>query len=321
MDVLTDVVESVRLHSAVHGRWEFSAPWGLIMDGWPAHACFYVMSRGSAWIDVEGVAAPVHVAGSDFVLLTKGQRHVIKDDPSSTPASAAVVLGSCSNRRHCQPGGVFEYGGGGARATLVSGCFALSSVDNPLIAALPPVVHVTGDQGPPRRWLEASLQFMSDEMTAGQIGAETVVGRLADILLVEAVRAHLAQRGDATRGWLRGLQDPQIGQALALMHERPGHSWTVGALASTIGMSRSAFAARFSALVGVPPLTYLTGWRMHRASRLLATGHLRIREIASQLGYDTESAFHKAFRRSTGVAPSVYRRTRMIVSESVREAS
>lgn len=321
MDVLTDVVESVHLNSAVHGRWEFSAPWGLVMDGWPAHACFYVMTRGTAWIEVDGVGTPLHVAGSDFVLLTQGQRHAVKDHPSTTPSPAAVVLGSCANRRQCQPGGVFEYGGGGARSTLVSGCFAFTDADNPLISALPPVIHVTGDQGPPRPWLDASLQFMSDEMTSGQLGAETVVGRLADILLVQAVRAYLAQSGESARGWLRGLLDPQINQALALMHEHPSEPWTVESLASRIAMSRSAFAARFSALVGEPPLMYLTRWRIHRASRLLATSHLRIHEIASQAGYDTESSFHKAFKRATGLAPSAFRRTRMSPGEPVQEAS
>ncbi len=321
MDVLTDVVESVHLRSAVHGRWEFSAPWGLVFDGWPAHACFYVVTRGTAVVEVNGLDAPLHLSGSEFVLLAKGQRHAIKDSAATVPLPSATVLGRCSTRRQCQPGGVFEHGGGGARATLVSGCFGFDDPDNPLIAALPPVIHVACDQGPPRRWLEASLQFISDEMAAGQVGAETVVGRLADILLVQAVRAHLAQGGEAVHGWLRALLDPQISQALALMHEHPADAWTVETLAAQVAMSRSAFAARFSSLVGEPPLTYLTRWRMHRASRLLATSLLRVHQIAAQVGYDTESAFHKAFKRSLGVAPSVYRRTRMNGEGAVAETS
>lgn len=318
MDVLTDVVESVRLRSAVHGRWECSAPWGLVFDGWPAHACFYVITRGSAVIEVDGLDRPLHISGSELVLLAKGQRHVIRDSVGTTPRAASEVLESCPMRRNCQPGGVFEYGGGGARATFVTGCFAFDAPDNPLIAALPPVIHVSGDHGPPRGWLEASLQFMADEMANGNVGAETVVGRLADILLVQAVRAHIAQDGDGVHGWLRGLRDPQIGQALALMHERPGDAWTVDLLASRVAMSRSAFAAKFASLVGQPPLTYLTEWRMHRASRLLATSLLRVHEIAAQVGYDTESAFHKAFKRALGVAPSVYRRALINGEDTVK---
>lgn len=320
MDVLTDIVESVRVRSAVHGRWEFSAPWGLVMDGWPAHACFYVMTRGAAWIDVEGSATPIHMAGGDFVLLAKSQRHTIRDSADTPALPIADVLGRCSNKRGCQPGGVFEYGGGGARSTFVNGCFSFADADNPLIAALPPVIHVAGDQGPSRQFLESSLQFMSAEMASGQLGAETVVGRLADILLVQALRAHVAQSGDAGRGWLRALMDPQMSLALAAMHAHPANGWTVESLAAQVAMSRSAFAARFADVVGEPPLTYLTRWRMHRAGRLLATTPSRIHEIASQVGYDTESAFNKAFKRWMGAAPSAYRRAR-IDTEPVAVAS
>src|SRR5262245_9461048 len=308
MDVLTDIVESVRLTSAIHGRWEFSAPWGLVMDGFPAHACFYVVTRGMARLEVADCPDPVHMAGSDFVLLTQGQKHVIKDSAATRPEPSAAVLRSCTTRRQCQPGGVYEYGGGGARTTIVSGCFAFGEADNPLVAALPPVMHVTSDEGPPRPWLEASLQFMADEMAAGQPGAETVVGRLADILLVQGIRAHLSQGGGSVHGWLRALSDPQIGEALGLIHASPAEPWTVESLAARVAMSRSAFAARFSHLVGEPPLTYLTRWRIHRASRLLATSHLRVHEIAAKVGYETESAFHKAFKRATGVGPSAWRR-------------
>ncbi|MPZ19980.1 MAG: helix-turn-helix domain-containing protein [Luteitalea sp.] len=311
MDVLTDVVQSVGFRNDVHGRWEFSAPWGLVMEGWRAHACFYVVTRGTAWIEVDGREAPLHVAGSDFVLLAKGQRHVIKDNAATVPLPAKDILCRNPARRDCQPGGVFEYGGGGARTTLVNGCFAFDDADNPLIAALPPIIHVTGDQGPPPMWLEASLQFMATEMSSGQLGAATVVGRLADILLVQAVRAHLAQGGESVQGWLRALLDPQISEALGLIHARPSDGWTVESLAARVAMSRSAFAARFSALVGEPPLTYLTRWRMHRARRLLASTHARVGDIAAQVGYETESAFHKAFKRWAGVAPSAYRQSRL----------
>ncbi len=313
VDVLTDVVDSVRMTSAVHGRWEFSAPWGLAMDARPAHACFYVLTRGTAWIEIDGRNQPLHVAGSDFVLVTKGQAHSVKDCAITATQPAASILGKCLTRQQCQPGGVFEYGGGGARTTLVSGSFEFADADNPLVAALPPVIHVAGDQGPPLQWLEASLQFMSAEMSAGQLGAETVVRRLADILLVHAIRAHLAQGGSEVRGWLRALLDSQISEVLAIIHKETAKPWTVELLASRVAMSRSAFAERFSTLVGVPPLTYLTRLRMHHACQLLATTHLHVKEVAAHVGYDTEGAFHKTFKRTIGVTPSLYRRTRMLM--------
>jgi len=133
---------------------------------------------------------------------------------------------------------------------------------------------------------------------AGQLGAETVVRRLADILLVHAIRAHLTQGGNGVRGWLRALLDSQISEALAIIHKETAEPWTVESLASRVAMSRSAFAERFSTLVGVPPLTYLTRLRMHHACHLLATTHLHVKEIAAQVGYDTEGAFHKTFKRT-----------------------
>ena len=309
MDVLTDVLESIHVKSVVFGRLELTAPWGLSMPG--GHAGFYVVTRGACCLQVEGVDEPLQLAGGDFVVLAKGQPHVIKDRESSTALPVAEVLGKCASRKGCQPGGIFRHGagGGGPLTTLIGGCFRFEDgAKNPLVSALPAVVHVTSDYGTPVQWLEASLQFVASEMAAGQPGAETVVGRLADILLVQAVRAHLAQSGEAARGWLRGLVDPQIGEALALIHEKPEEPWTVESLAARVAMSRSAFAARFAQLVEEPPLTYLTRWRMHKATRLLRASHAGLGEIARRVGYEAEAAFNKAFKRWMGTTPGAYRR-------------
>ncbi len=307
MDVLTDVLESIRVRSLIVGRLECTAPWGLKMTrGIPA---FYVVTRGGCWLDVEGIGSPSHLAGGDFVVLPKGQGHVIRDSRRTKPVLAAEALKSCSNHRACQPGGVFQFGGGGARTTLVGGFFRVDDgANNPLIRSLPSIIHVQSDQGAPVEWLEATLQFVASEMAAGRPGAETVVSRLADILFVQAVRAHLAQAGDRATGWLRALVDPQIGQALGLIHEQPQEPWTVERLAERVGMSRSAFAARFGQLVEEPPLTYLTRWRMSKASRLLRRGSSSIGEISGQVGYEAEAAFSKAFKRWHGMSPGVYRK-------------
>jgi AraC-like DNA-binding protein len=306
MDVLTDVLESLHVKNMMVGRLELTSPWGLRFPG--GRAAFYVVTRGTCWLEVDG-SDGVPLAGGDYVLLPKAQPHGIKDHRSTRPRPAAQVLKNCPQRRGCQPGGVFSYGGGGQLTTLIGGCFAFEAGGrNPLLAALPPVIHVRGDGGTPVQWLEASLQFVASEMASGQPGAETVVSRLADILLVQAVRAHLTQLGDGARGWLRALVDPQIGSALSLMHQQPGEAWTVEALASRVAMSRSAFAARFTQLVEEPPLTYLTRWRMQKASRLLRTGSNGISRIAADVGYDAEAAFSKAFKRWSGLAPGAYRR-------------
>ncbi len=308
MDVLTDALEAIRLKSMIHGRLELTAPWGFRVDF--GRSGFYVVTRGTCWLEVDGVAEPVQLASGDFVLLPHRQSHVLRDNRRTKAAPAREVFADCpKSTGGCQPGGIRRYGGGGALTTMVGGCFLFEDgAQNPLVAALPPVVHVKGDGGRAVQWLEASLQFVASEMALGQPGAETVVSRLADILFVQAVRAHLAQSSEESTGWLRALVDPQVGAALGLMHEKPEDAWTVEALASRVAMSRSAFAARFAQLVGEPPLTYLTRWRMQKATRLLRGGHASIAEVAARVGYAAEAAFSKAFKRWTGVAPGTYRR-------------
>jgi transcriptional regulator GlxA family with amidase domain len=168
------------------------------------------------------------------------------------------------------------------------------------------VLHAKGDAGTTVRWLEANLQFVASEMASGQPGFETIVSRLADILVVQAVRAHVAQTGGGFKGCLRALIDPQIGRALSLIHEKPEDDWTVESLASKVGMSRSAFAARFAQLVEAPPLTYVTRWRMQKAGRLLETSPAGVTEVAKRVGYDAEAAFSKALS-----AGSAWRRGRI----------
>jgi len=309
MDVLTDVLEAARLKSGIYGRLELTAPWGLRFDRADPH--FYVVTRGTCWLEVEGAGDPIQLGGGDFVLLPKGGPHALKDAPGTPALPVEQALGSCDRNEHVrETGAIVRYGGGGAATTLVGGYFSTENgAQNLLFATLPPVLHVKGDAGTTVRWLEANLQFVASEMASGEPGFETIVSRLADILVVQAVRAHLAQSGGGCKGWLRALVDSQIGRALSLIHEKPEDDWTVESLASKVGMSRSAFAARFAQLVEEPPLTYLTRWRMQKASRLLETSPAGVAEIAKRVGYDAEAAFSKAFKRWIGVAPGAYRRT------------
>jgi AraC-like DNA-binding protein len=310
MDVLTDVLEAARMKSGLYGRLELTAPWGLSFDRAAPH--FYAVTRGTCWLEAGGEGDPIQLGGGDLVFLPKSNPHAIKDTPTTpaVPVEQVFGSGSCDRARsNAQPGGIVRYGGGGAATTLVAGYFSTENgAQNLLFASLPPVVHVKGDAGTTVRWLEANLQFVASEMASGEPGFETIVSRLADILVVQAVRAHLAQSGGGCKGWLRALIDPQIGRALSLIHEKPEDDWTVESLASKVGMSRSAFAARFAQLVEEPPLTYLTRWRMQKASRLLETSPAGVAEVAKRVGYDAEAAFSKAFKRWIGVAPGAYRR-------------
>lgn len=310
MDVLSDVLESTHVRSVVSGRLELSAPWGLHSTGDSNAMGFFVVTRGAFWLEMEG-HAPLQVAGGDFVLVRKSIPHAMRDDLKTPTRPFTEMLAQCPNMARCQPGGVFQFGGGGAVTTLVGGKFEIEDAsDNPLLAALPPVIHIRGDGSSTVQWLQSTLQFIAAEMASGMPGTETVVNRLADILLVQAVRAHLAEKTERA-GWLKALVDPQIGQALAAIHQRPDAPWTVETLAAEVAMSRSSFAARFAALVEEPPLTYLTRWRMARATRLLRSGSVTIAEVAGRVGYEAEAAFSKAFKRWTGRPPGAFRRDRL----------
>ncbi|MBK7586430.1 MAG: AraC family transcriptional regulator [Myxococcales bacterium] len=305
VDVLTDVLQTVRVSSVCYGRVELGAPWGVQVEKAEA-ASFHVLLRGNAWLEVDGRAEPVALASGDLFALPHGHAHTLRDSPDTVarPLSEVVTVGGACT------GGVLKVGGNGAAATLVCGAFQFEDRrHNPLLNVLPPLVLIRGEEGRAVHWLEPTLQFMACEAASGRPGAETVVSRLADILFIQIVRGFLASTPESQRGWLRALTEPQIGAALGLIHQDPREPWTVATLASKVGMSRSTFAGRFAELVGEPPLHYVTRWRMQRAASLLRDGKSTLADIADRVGYESEAAFSKAFKRWVGAAPGAYRRS------------
>ena len=306
MDVLTDVMQTVRVRSNLYGRAEFTAPWGIEVPQQRGNAQFFVISRGSCWLEMDGLENPVPLAGGDFIFLPHGDAYCLRDALDSAPTPIEQV----SKKQH-QHGQVCEVGGGGAPTSAVWGCFEYEGLErNPLIESLPPMIHLTAEVGPNVQWLQSTLQFVTAETASGLPGAETVANRLTDILFVHAIRAYISGRaahGCKANGWLRALADPKIGQSLRLIHESPQKAWTVESLATAVAMSRSAFAERFTALVGEPPLRYVTSWRIKRASHMLLRGD-PIGAVALTSGYDNDAAFGKAFKRVLGVTPGEFRR-------------
>lgn len=308
MDALNEVLRTLHLKSTVSCRSELSAPWGLQVPHFPGHAGFSVVARGSCWLEMEGEKKQIALAGGDFVMFPHGSAHVMRDAPHTRPVRIETLLGSCDSRNKS-----LSYGGGGALTTLVCGCFEFEGREtNPLISALPAVIHIKGEEGRTVPWLETTLQYLASETASTLPGAETVIGHLTDIIFIQAVRAYISSAGECKKGLVRAMADPQIGQALALIHNTPQQSWTVASLALHVGMSRAGFAARFRELVGEPPMQYLTRWRMHKAAGMLRSGPESLAEIAGQIGYEAEAAFSKAFKRWAGNAPGAYRQsTRM----------
>ncbi|HLY62353.1 MAG TPA: AraC family transcriptional regulator [Terriglobia bacterium] len=317
MDPITDLFETMHVVGVIHARLEATAPWGLKRDANMAEApakdsahCasppfhfahFGMISRGNCWLSVEGIPDPLPLAGGDAFLLAPGSSYTLRDNPR-TPARSFYEAAPKAGSQ------VMRYGGGGAPTTIVSGWFRFDPMSaKPLARLLPSLILVRADQAQSLA-LNTTLNMLTSEMAELAPGSELIVNRLADVLFIQCLRAYIASRPEPCKsGWLRAVFDPQVGVALKSMHEKVEDPWTVESLAAASGMSRSAFAVRFKELVGETPLEYLTGWRIHKAGALLQKGDKKLFEVAKSVGYNSDAAFSKAFKRVFGVAPRAYR--------------
>lgn len=301
MDVLTEVIRSARTRTAIYGRLELTAPWGVRIEP-RQNLALYAVVRGGAILDVGKERLALGVG--DLVFIRPGLAHVVKDHPRSRAASVVEVYAQRGGR--C--GGLVAYGGDGAATTILSAGFTFDTNElSPLLGYLPDVLHVPADDDGLVRWLDSTLRLMASEMQVEEPGYELIASRLADVLFVHALRRHVKEH-PAEAGWLRAIGDPHLGAVFQVMHARPEQPWTVESLAHAAAMSRAGFAARFKDVVGVTPLAYLTRWRMHRATELLGESTQTVAEIALAVGYETESAFAKVFKRQLGATPGAYRR-------------
>src|ERR1700719_931992 len=319
MDPITDVFKTMHVASVVHARLEATAPWGLMREAEvgkeaaphsaasensPSQfAHFGMVSRGNCWLSVEGIPDPLPLTGGDCFLLAPGSAYALRDNPRTRAHSFCEVAPKNSSN-------VIHYGGGGAPTTIISGWFRFGQTSvMPLKRLLPELILIKADQALTLA-LHSTLQLLASEMAEPAPGSEVVVNRLADILFIQCVRAHIASGSENCKsGWLRAIFDPKIGAALKAMHERVENPWTVETLAAAAGMSRSAFALRFKELLGETPHEYLTNWRMYKATGLLQEDDKKLFEVAKSVGYDSDAAFGKAFKRVLGVAPGEYRRS------------
>ncbi len=303
MDVLSDILRSVHLGGGVYFRCEFSAPWGMEIKPTPV-AEFHVIVRGNCWLRMPGRSDPIPLQGGDLVAFSHGDAHSLVDAPEGVALPAEEILQG-QNLDHYGP---VTYGGNGLPATVLCGYFQFDrDRPHPLVAALPSVIHIRGTESHDLVWLQAALNFMIHETKAARPGAEAVVNRLAEVLFVQMVRAYI-DRSKARPGMLAAIADKQIGAVLQLMHQAPQHPWALAILAQRVGMSRSAFAARFNQLVGQTPMQYLTFWRMQKAQELLQDKGLSTAAIAERVGYQSDAAFSRVFKKAIGMGPGAYRR-------------
>ncbi|PSB10005.1 AraC family transcriptional regulator [filamentous cyanobacterium CCP1] len=305
MDALTDILKSVQLSSTVHCCSEFTAPWGVQIDR-TEYASFHVITRGNCWLEIEGFSTPIPLTGGDLIVLPTGVSHTLRDALNSPVVPLAELLAD----RPCQGQLTLSYGGGGIPATVLCGRASFTDrAHNPLLSALPPLIHIKGEAGRSIEWLDTTLQFIACESQGDRPGAEMMITYLSSILFIQAVRAYIASLSETESSWLRALKDPQIGKALSLIHQYPEQAWTVKQLAKQVNLSRSAFASRFKALVNEAPLRYANRWRMYKATQLLRSTRKPLSEVAANIGYESEAAFSRAFKQHTGQSPHVYRQS------------
>lgn len=307
-DPLDSVLQHLAVSGSVFSRAQLAAPWGVHTRAMP-HAIFHVIVRGAGWAatrtdDGDPRGPPVAWRAGDLLLFPHGTGHALTDTPGAPTRSITTLAGAPgSDGLPC-----IHAAGTGAETRILCGTLRFDTwAADMLLPHLPPLVHVPADGGPAAAWMDATLRMLGAEVEGGRPGSDAVVGRLAEILFIQAVRSW-AQCGGAARGWLAALPDPSLAAALAAMHDQPAEPWTVATLARAAGMSRSAFSARFTDAVGVPPGTHLTRWRLLLARRALATTAAPIGDIAEQVGYRSEAAFSRAFKRAMGRSPREWRR-------------
>jgi AraC-like DNA-binding protein len=304
-DPVHDVVRLLRLETARPAQLNAAGDWGVEFDAYP-HAKFAAVIDGTCWISTAAVPEPVKLVTGDAYLLADGQPYQLGSSATEPGVPSGPLFAAAVD-------GVAHAGSATASEVIVIGGslrFA-SGQAHLLLDALPPLMILRGDSagsGAEARAVRSIVQMLGEEARHPGLGSTLIMERLADLLLIQALRA-VAARGAShgQTGWLAALADPEIGRALHLIHDDPAHRWTVAGLGGEVGLSRSTFAQRFRRLVGQPPLDYLLQWRMSTAAEILTRGDRTVSAVAAEAGYTSDSAFSAAFKRVMGTPPGHYR--------------
>lgn len=302
-DPLGEALHYLRMDGAFYCRSELSAPFGATMPPLPQYLWFHVVTSGELWVTTLDGESQLLGPG-DICLVSRGAGH----DLTSAPGEPTIDITQIAHEMISDRYEVMHLGGGGPRTQVI--CAAVR-FDHPaarnLIDALPEVIVLQTSSAPGLERMQSTLALMGAEARSLSPGGEAVITRLADILVIQAIRAWIESDAGARSGWLGALQDPQIGAAISRIHRDPARDWTVASLADDLAMSRSSFSARFTALVGEPVMQYVTRWRMHVAVAALREEGATVGELAARLGYRSEAAFARAFKRVIGLPPGAVR--------------
>jgi AraC-like DNA-binding protein len=315
MDALSETLRVVRLASAIFVNARFTAPWcyqsshadtvaPLLEPGAEQVVIFHMITEGDCYVELDG-QPPLHLMAGDVVLFPHGDAHRMTSKPGLAPAPAGRLSAVLARRPR-----TISFGGGGPGTRFVCGYLACDTrLARMLLAGLPPVVRVNVRGSNAGAWLEASVRYALAEARSPRPGGAGVLAKLSEVLFIEVLRLHMNEQDEDRTGWLAGVRDRIVGAALSALHRDPARCWTLDELARTVGASRSVLAERFQRLVGSSPMQYLTQWRMVLAANLLRHSNAQLTHVAQDVGYQTDTAFIRAFRREYGVPPATWRRT------------
>ena len=322
MDALSETLRVVQLVGAIFINARFTAPWcyqspsadtaaKLLEPGAERVVIFHMIMEGECFVEMSD-QAPVRLVAGDAVIFPEGDAHRMTSEPGLAPASGAR-LDQVLSRRPRQ----LAYGGGGPITKLICGYLACDArLARLLLNGLPPLVRVNVRGSNAGIWLEASVRYALAEARSPRPGGAGVLAKLAEVLFIEVLRLYMNERGENGSGWLAGVRDRIVGAALQCLHRNPAHPWTLEELAREANTSRSVLAERFQEMVGNSPMQYLTQWRMLLAANLLRRGNAPLARVAEEVGYQTDTAFSRAFRREFGLPPVAWRRNQVRLAQA-----
>jgi AraC-like DNA-binding protein len=314
MDALSETLRVVRLVGAIFIEGRFSAPWcyqspcadaaaPLLEPGAERVVIFHFITEGECFVEMDS-ETPTRLSAGDVVVFPQGHAHRMCSEPGLRPAKGARLEDVLARRPR-----KLVYGGGGRTTRLICGYLACDArLAKMLLSGLPPLLRVNVRGSNAGIWLEASVKYALAEARSPRPGGTGVLAKLAELLFIEVLRLHMNEQGAERSGWLAAVRDRIVGAVLSQMHTRPAHAWSLDALARAVGTSRSVLAERFQHLVGSAPMEYLTQWRMVLAASLLCRSNAPLAQIAEDVGYRTDTAFIRAFRREYGLPPAAWRR-------------
>jgi AraC-like DNA-binding protein len=314
MDVLSEVLKVVKLDSAIFFNAEFTAPWCLrspessrvapLLSPGAGHLIIYhLLVEGDAYAHLSD-GARVALRGGDIVTFPHGDAHYLGGGTTTQIIEAAAALPTLLK----QGLAMVKTGGGGSASRFICGFLSCDArLSQAFLGGLPPLIKVNIREDPSGQWLENSLRFSVTEAAAARAGAEAMLAKLSEVVFVETVRRYVHDLPEGQTGWLAGARDPHVGKALTLIHRRHADPWTISGLAQEVGISRSVLAERFRHFLGEPPMTYLTRWRLRLGAQALRSSNHSVAQIAADIGYESEAAFNRAFKREFGLPPARYR--------------